>query len=151
MVSSSIFKVFGMTRPWIEPRSPGPLANTLTAGPITLLKYSFLIFSFIYVWKSLLPVFPSSCNFLPSKNSDTCLVWQFYSNLFLCSYFPLTIISKAHFSTSTSIPISWFYTFIVCLFINPWVFFTRVWCFGLVSLFNGISTLCRLFNAKAIL
>ena len=27
---------------------------------------------------------------------------------------------------------------------------TRVW-FGLVSLFNGISTLCRLFNAKAIL
>ena len=26
----------------------------------------------------------------------------------------------------------------------------RKW-FGLVSLFNGISTLCRLFNAKAIL
>ena len=23
-----------MTRPGIEPRSPGPLANTLTAGPI---------------------------------------------------------------------------------------------------------------------
>ena len=33
VVSSSIFKVFGMTRPGIEPRSPGPLANTLTAGP----------------------------------------------------------------------------------------------------------------------
>ena len=29
VVSSSIFKVFGMTRPGIEPRSPGPLANTL--------------------------------------------------------------------------------------------------------------------------
>ena len=28
--SSTIFKVFGMTRPGIEPRSPGPLANTLT-------------------------------------------------------------------------------------------------------------------------
>ena len=28
------FKVFGMTRPGIEPRSPGPLANTLTAGPM---------------------------------------------------------------------------------------------------------------------
>ena len=28
-VSSTIFKVFGMTRPRIEPRSPGPLANTL--------------------------------------------------------------------------------------------------------------------------
>ena len=37
MVSSSIFKVFGMTRPGIEPRSPGPLANTLTAGPIDIL------------------------------------------------------------------------------------------------------------------
>ena len=24
----------GMTRPGIEPRSPGPLANTLTAGPV---------------------------------------------------------------------------------------------------------------------
>ena len=28
--SSTIFWVFGMTRPGIEPRSPGPLANTLT-------------------------------------------------------------------------------------------------------------------------
>ena len=28
MVSSSIFKVFGMTRPGIEPRSPGPLAKS---------------------------------------------------------------------------------------------------------------------------
>ena len=36
VVSSSIFKVFGMTRPGIEPRSPGPLANTLTAGPMLL-------------------------------------------------------------------------------------------------------------------
>ena len=28
-VSSTIFKVLGMTQPGIEPRSPGPLANTL--------------------------------------------------------------------------------------------------------------------------
>ena len=27
--SSTIFWVFGMTRPWIEPRSPVPLANTV--------------------------------------------------------------------------------------------------------------------------
>ena len=27
-----------MTRPGIEPRSPGPLANTLTAGPIYLYR-----------------------------------------------------------------------------------------------------------------
>ena len=32
--SSTIFWVFGMTRPGIEPRSPGPLANTLTARPV---------------------------------------------------------------------------------------------------------------------
>ena len=30
----SIFLVFGMTRPGIEPRSPGPLANTLLIRPI---------------------------------------------------------------------------------------------------------------------
>ena len=29
------FWVFGMTRPGIEPRSPGPLANTLTARPMS--------------------------------------------------------------------------------------------------------------------
>ena len=29
-VSSTILKVFGMTRPGIEPRSPGPLVNTLS-------------------------------------------------------------------------------------------------------------------------
>ena len=27
-----------MTRPGIEPRSPGPLANTLTAGPMSRLN-----------------------------------------------------------------------------------------------------------------
>ena len=33
-VSSIIFKVFGLTRPGIETRSPGPLANTLPTRPI---------------------------------------------------------------------------------------------------------------------
>ena len=45
MVSSSIFKVFGMTRPGIEPRSPGPLANTLTAG----LMSQIYIYIYIYI------------------------------------------------------------------------------------------------------
>ena len=40
VVSSSIFKVFGMTRPGIEPRSPGPLANTLTAGALNNQQYA---------------------------------------------------------------------------------------------------------------
>ena len=34
-VSSTIFKVFGMTRPGIEPRSPGPLANTQPTRPMS--------------------------------------------------------------------------------------------------------------------
>ena len=29
MIKKTIFKVFGMTQPGIEPRSPGPLADTL--------------------------------------------------------------------------------------------------------------------------
>ena len=44
VVSSSIFKVFGMTRPGIEPRSPGPLANTLTAGPIGFVNILLITF-----------------------------------------------------------------------------------------------------------
>ena len=35
-VSSTIFKVFGMTQPGIEPRFPGPLANTI---PTRTMKY----------------------------------------------------------------------------------------------------------------
>ena len=34
-VSSTIFKVFGLTGPGIEPRSPGPLANTLPTSPMS--------------------------------------------------------------------------------------------------------------------
>ncbi len=34
-ISSTIFKVFGMTRPGIEPRSPGPLVNTLPTWPMS--------------------------------------------------------------------------------------------------------------------
>ena len=42
VISSSIFKVFGMTRPGIEPRSPGPLANTLTAEGDILIRICLL-------------------------------------------------------------------------------------------------------------
>ena len=34
-VSSTIFQVFGMTRSEIEPRPPGPLANTLSTWPMS--------------------------------------------------------------------------------------------------------------------
>ena len=41
--SSTIFWVFGMTRRGIEPRSPGPLANTLTAKPMEPFKLFFFL------------------------------------------------------------------------------------------------------------
>ena len=37
-VSSTNFKVFGMTRPRIEPRSPGPLVNTLPTRQIMMVR-----------------------------------------------------------------------------------------------------------------
>ena len=40
-VSSTIFKVFIMTRPGIEPRSPGPLAHTLPTRPMNRLKVNY--------------------------------------------------------------------------------------------------------------
>ena len=48
-VSSTIFKVFAMTRPGIEPRSSGPLANTLP----TSTQYEWNVFQklhYIPVW-----------------------------------------------------------------------------------------------------
>ena len=41
--SSTIFWVFGMTRPGIEPRSPVPLANTLLIRPIFNISWHFCI------------------------------------------------------------------------------------------------------------
>ena len=40
-VSSTIFKVFGMTWPGIEPKSPGPLANALPIRPKRAKDYSY--------------------------------------------------------------------------------------------------------------
>ena len=41
MASSTIFWVFGMIRPGIEPRSPWPLVNTLTIMPIAWLPNTY--------------------------------------------------------------------------------------------------------------
>ena len=50
-VSSTIFKVFGMTRPGIEPRSPGSLTNTLPTRPMSreVLILLFIFFQFYSV------------------------------------------------------------------------------------------------------
>ena len=47
--SSTIFWVFGMTQPGIEPRSPGPLANTLTTMPMSGIK-NMNIYIYIYIY-----------------------------------------------------------------------------------------------------
>ena len=39
-----------MTRPGIEPRSPGPLANTLTAGPMSRLNECESIRMSVFGW-----------------------------------------------------------------------------------------------------
>ena len=54
-VSSTIFKAFGMTRPGIKPRSPGPLANTLPTRPIQIIfnnskKFFFFYFFFYFFY-----------------------------------------------------------------------------------------------------
>ena len=46
-VSCTILKVFGMTRPGIEPRYPGPLVNTLRTRPIC--RYLFVSLADIFM------------------------------------------------------------------------------------------------------
>ena len=48
-VSTTILKVFGMTRPGIEPRSPGPLANTLPTSPMSRLEIYIPLPKFVLV------------------------------------------------------------------------------------------------------
>ena len=65
--SSTIFWVFGMTRPGIEPRSTGRLANTLTARPMSGIYY--LVISFKKTSKDILVWY---------NWSDGKLYWLFY-------------------------------------------------------------------------
>ena len=57
-VSSTIFKVFGMTRTGIEPRSPGPLANTLSTRPMSRAFYTYM---WIYTNSKFLTPNPLPC------------------------------------------------------------------------------------------
>ena len=73
--SSTIFWVFGMTRPGIERRSPGPLANTLTIeSPSTMVGQLFSLnpsLSFLTRQQVLQTIF-SSCW---SANTGTSMCW----------------------------------------------------------------------------
>ena len=47
MASSTIFWVFGMIQPGIEPQSPGPLANTLLIRPMARHKKKIYIYELL--------------------------------------------------------------------------------------------------------
>ena len=49
-VSNTIFKVFGMTRPAIEPRSPGPLVNTFIRWQICIIYIYIYIYIVRYIY-----------------------------------------------------------------------------------------------------
>ena len=63
-VSSTIFKVFGMTRLWIEPRSPGLLADTLLTRPMSQCFF-FIVKSypmlFVAYWPLTEPLIRHTC------------------------------------------------------------------------------------------
>ena len=53
-VSSTVFKVFGMTQPGIKFRSPGPWANTLPTRPMRRVFFEQFFFSYFQRWKGFL-------------------------------------------------------------------------------------------------
>ena len=57
-----------MTRPGTEPRSPGPLANTLTARPIYTNSLSLSVSVSIYIYKLIVYIYSSS--WLDFANED---------------------------------------------------------------------------------
>ena len=65
-VSSTIFRDFGMTRPGIEPGSPGPLANTLPNRPKSrlLIRICIDIYMYWYIYM--------------------CVYWFIYVLIYIC-------------------------------------------------------------------
>ena len=71
MASCTIFWVFGMTRPKIEPRSLGPLANTLLIRPMARLTILLcVIFRVLH-----LCLFWSQCRLLPHRAYGGQSLW----------------------------------------------------------------------------
>ena len=64
-VSSTIFKVFGMTRPGIEPWSPWLLAKTLPTRPMSRLLYLNVVWNYFkYPIKEIYFTIQSNCTLL---------------------------------------------------------------------------------------
>ena len=76
--SSTIFWVFGMTRPGTEPRSPGWLANTLTARPMSGLIHINNTYKLCIVWNwfivKIISLFQTECSRLEQRSVIIFLV-----------------------------------------------------------------------------
>ena len=96
-VSSTIFWVFGMTRPGIEPRSPGPLANILTTRPMSGKLNEYLLSSDFTIWGSheiYLPWIESSYYICFFSLILFRIVYQMKIKYFFCERFRIQIKNK---------------------------------------------------------
>ena len=69
------------------------LQSLISNNFLVLLKYYFLIFSFISVWGCPLPIFPSTCNFLSFLSNSLILSWfaVLFLLFFLFSHISLSV------------------------------------------------------------
>ena len=114
--SSTISKVFGMTRPRTEPRSPGPLANTLTIMPMSDMKnlidwiielimkiWICRVFFFFINWtnqikKKRFKNYSMSCFHTLYVNCLSWLWWILLGNSELCIWFLLLLLLLTPFN-----------------------------------------------------
>ena len=79
-----------------------------------------------FVWWCSLPIFPSDCNLVFSKGSDSFLTWQFYNFRYMSfstSYYYYGTIFFWKFHSYIQV----LYSFICIQFF--WVFFQTAWCY----------------------
>ena len=75
-VSSTILKIFRMSRPGIEPRSPGPLTNILPTMPMN--RFLIRILGTMAVKKCYRPNRWNETQFLPDSGCIDTAIWMHY-------------------------------------------------------------------------
>ena len=105
------------------------LHSFVSSSFLVLLRYSFLIFSFI-----------STCLMVPASKMPKYLYVSFYPSVLILSWFgsfvpsvrcrwPLFISSMAHFSMPNSTSVSWLFILTACIRISSsFSFFAILWC-----------------------
>ena len=98
--------------------------DEISAAELVFQKFSFsseVLFSYFFLWS---PLFYGDrfqyslvhVIFLFSKHSGSFLIWQFYSFCYFSS--PFLLLAGHFFSLKNSIPISWLYILIVCIWVS---------------------------------